>query len=345
MIFYLLSPNDQKVENFQNCTVAYNDIASYHPHGIKGYNDLDIRIKDASANNLNKQFDEPFYALWKIEEKNDRKAAIKRAQEIAKNDFNCVNYDHVNQCMSVCSGTDNCTGFFIDNPGKCCMITNPPLEYYRDRWNIPVDNTHVYGNAILNNLIKDSGKVVFTKVGSDGFNDVYNTDMSRKECHRLCPKCIIGKCPTNYRCTNLMADPRYDRTCLITNEDRYDETKGFMFDNENIPYLDSRYAINEFAWYNDLNTDPIINYPETHKIELTDRKVITPKEMNVTEHFDQWVNRNDCFDPETASDQMDFIATRGGNDPINLNSYYSRFQRVYPRTKRISADIVEENIN
>ncbi len=38
---------------------------------------------------------------------------------------------------------------------------------------------------------------------------------AKKKCIELCPKCIIGRCPKNYRCADITADPRYKNSCII----------------------------------------------------------------------------------------------------------------------------------
>jgi len=388
--------------------VAYNDVASYRPDRIRPFNDLAARISEAQADNgklFADQFDNTFYRLWEADENKEKDRVIQRAFDIKDSGKQCIDFEHVNQCMSVCTNTENCTGFYIDAPHKCCMMPDPPYVYSRHSYNKPINNIDKYGYRTLNELIRRAeaidGKIVFDYIRTDNGNDSYKVDMDREQCKTLCPKCIVGRCPKNYRCTNMTADPRYNYNCIITNEGRYDETSGHTFDSKSVPYLDSKYAINEYAGFDDLNTKPVLFIPPSERIQLDQNITPNAKELqtllgifdsnhvgphtfqnfapktnpltddkqnfkpnnsgcqkndkieasdtcNIVEGFDQflkkgydkWQNR-DCYDPEEASDNPDFIAVRGGNDPINLEGYWNRKNNPYFRKPTVTGKMIE----
>lgn len=345
VIILLFMNRNRPLETFANCSIAYNDLDTYKLNGIKGYNDLQTHVDYADSKNSNKCFDNSFYKEWQIDENLDKEMAFNRVKQIANSDLHCVNYNNVNQCMSVCSNTDDCTGFYIKESGKCCMLTNPSLANVNKK-----DRHHQLSNNIHNNLIKhqkdSDSKIIFNKIGSDGFNDVYTTDMNKNECKKLCPKCIMGRCPTNYRCTKLMANPATDHGCIIGNEDRYDENVGHTFDGPNIPYLNDKYAINEHAGFHDLLLDPHTKKNTSERLNIHENIVPSKEDIiksNTVEHFDQWVNRGECFDPEMASENAHFVAIHGGNDLLNLHGYYKCNRRQHPRNHTTTAnDILEQ---
>ena len=108
--------------------------------------------------------------------------------------------------------------------------------------------------------------------------------------------------------------------------------KIFVFDSDNIEYLDDQHAINEYAWVHD-SIAPAVTKPPSQKLVLNDRIVPTQRELQIAhdknipvhqivERFDSQVNR-DCFDPEIASESADFVAIHGGNDLVNMHGYLS----------------------
>jgi hypothetical protein len=266
--------------------VAYNDVASYRPDRIRPFNEAHRRVSMAQADNgnyINDMFDNTFYQLWLSDNQRERDLVANRASDISQSNLMCVDYDKINQCMSVCSNTDHCTGFYIDKPGKCCMMVDPPFEANRHSYDKLPDNIDYFSFRDINSLIRRAeetdGKIVFDYVRTDGGNKTYKVDISREECQKLCPKCISGRCPENYRCTNMTADPRYNYTCMITNEDRYDEKSGHTFDSPDIPCLEDQYGLNEYAGYNDQNDQPVLSIPQTYRLRLDDRIVPSKEDL------------------------------------------------------------------
>lgn len=218
------------------------------------YNNLNTKISLTDAKiSHNIPIDNSYYELWNQERIKEKNTQREKAIDILESGLQCVNYQNINQCMSVCSNTDSCSGFYIDNPNTCCMLLNPSLSTNHGLLNVPIDNTYQYANRDINIMVrnaeKSDGKLIFNKAGSDGFNNRYISNQSREDCKSLCPKCINGKCPEDYRCTNMISDPRYNQSCIITNEDRYDETKHKIFDNDQIPYLDDKYGLTDYPGY------------------------------------------------------------------------------------------------
>lgn len=170
-------------------------------------------------------------------------------------DTKCINFKNINQCMATCSRTDGCYNFYVDSPGKCCMIINPINKQIR-QGEIPISKNRfahiVANNKILNNE-QAKGKIIFNYYGTENnngiSNDKYVGNLTRSQCKSLCPKCITGRCPEDYRCVDMTADPRYNRSCMITNNNNYDENIGKYFDDQNIPYMDEIYGLVEYPGY------------------------------------------------------------------------------------------------
>lgn len=167
-------------------------------------------------------FDNSFQDLWKVTP--------------TQPDDKCINYKNINQCMTECSNNSNCIGFYKSGESKCCIMDK---TNYQQRT----------GRITLDDLIKDSrkeeNKIIFDKVG----NETYMVPLDRKNCKKLCEKCIIGQCPSNYRCSNLTADPRYNYSCIVTNRKGYNENSKILFDDDNIPYLDDLFGLNDYPGY------------------------------------------------------------------------------------------------
>lgn len=247
------------------------------------------------------------------------------------------------------------------------MMIDPPIDYDRDRYNRTPNNTYEYGQKTVNNMIRADGKkIIFDYVTNDNGNSAYRVDMNRKQCNKLCPKCIMGRCPEGYRCTNMTADPRYNQSCIITNEDRYNENTGDIYDADYIPHLDAIYALNQYAGYDDIDEDPVLMIPETDALTLTDEVVPSQKELrklnkkydrdhigpntfvdelnydiaqktlqkNITQEFE-------VYDAQKESDNMDVIATRGENDPVALSSYYKFANQPVTPKPRIKKEQIE----
>ena len=255
--------------------VAYNDEAKERTGFIRPFNDAGEEISTAQASSgamLNDQFDNSFYQLWMSDQNRERELINERVDEIRSDPNRCISYNNINQCMSVCGNTEDCVGFYLDGNNKCCMLTEPPYETNRHAYNRLPQNIDTFSQRTYNDLIKRAKltdeKVVFDKIRTDGGNNTFNVDVSRTECKAMCPKCIVGRCPENYRCTNLTSDPRYNYSCMITNQDEYDETKGRVFDSPNIPYLDEKYGLNEYAGYNPDIFRPVTELPDTYRKDV-----------------------------------------------------------------------------
>lgn len=254
--------------------VAYNDESKERSGFIRPFNDAGEEISTmqaASGAMLADQFDNSFYQLWISDQNLEREQINKRVEEIKNDPNRCIDYTNINQCMSVCGNTENCVGFYLDN-NKCCMLVEPPYVTNRHAYNRLPQNIDTFGQRTYNDLITRAkltdGKVVFDYVRNDSGNQTYKVDVSRAVCKSMCPKCIIGRCPENYRCTNMTSDPRYNYSCLITNQDEYDENKGHVFDGPQIPYLDEKYGLNEYAGY-DLNIfRPVTELPQTYRKDV-----------------------------------------------------------------------------
>ena len=320
--------------------LAFNDSGAYSPSMIRPYNESNFIVSSTEARagtDLATQFDNSFYQLWISDEAKEKAIVLDRANKIATEKKECINFKNVNQCMSVCAGTDYCSGFYMEAPDKCCMMTDPPYNANRHNYTNLPSNIDKFSKRTINKLIKRAektdGKIVFDHIRNDSGNHTFKANLDRKQCKSICPKCVIGRCPPNYRCINLTADPRYNYSCIITNDNRYDENTGLTFDNPNIPYMDEKYGLNEYAGYDLLNTKPVLTLPQDYTIELDDRIVPTEAELDAAfkkfakdhpgpdtkESFDEWVNR-DGYRPELESNNINFVATRGGNDPINLDA-------------------------
>uniref|UniRef100_A0A6C0LSS0 Uncharacterized protein n=1 Tax=viral metagenome TaxID=1070528 RepID=A0A6C0LSS0_9ZZZZ len=298
--------------------VAYNDAGVYRSDRIRPFNDVHSLISTAEMENglyLADEFDNTFYSLWETDEQREADRAMKRAEEIEKSKMDCLEFENVNQCMSVCTNTDHCVGFYINSPNTCCMLIDPPYVTNRHSYNKLPNNVDAFGRRTLNNLIRRAeatdNKIVFDYIRTDGGNHTYKVDMDRKECKKLCPKCIIGRCPPNYRCTNLTADPRYNYSCLITNEDRYDETTGQTFDSSSVPYLDEKWGLNEYADFDDDNTRSVLTIPPSNRYKIDDK--IVPNRIELDQIFAKYDANH--VGPNTY--QNDYPKLRGFDDIID----------------------------
>ena len=330
-----------------NTKVAYNDVAAYRPGGVHPFNISAKIISQTWATDpvVNADsFHNSYYDLWESDQRRESDLVGKKTEEIVRSKQNCVNFRNVNQCMSVCSGTPNCVGFYIDEPpdgirpGTCCMEVNPTYAANRHDYTRFPNELSMLGSRTIDKLIdrnkKTAGKLVFDYIRTDKGNGVYKADVTKQQCKNICPKCILGRCPENYRCTNLLSDPRYNHSCLIANEDRYDETKpGLQFDSPAVPYLDVKYQLNEYAAYERGNPPPILTVPETERYYLYDRILPTADELQSAfvafdeNHIGPYTF-NSSFDKkynvQLASQNLDELGTRGGNDPIGIASTHRR---------------------
>jgi len=331
--------------------LAYNDVAAYRPGGIHPFNISASIISQTQSESpvYNADiFDNSYYSLWESDQDKELSVITKRADDIVKTGANCIDFKNVNQCMSVCSNSPNCVGFYIDEPGvrgatgarpgKCCMMVNPPYAANRHSYDRLPNDLDTHSLRTINKLIErdreTSGKLVFDYIRTDSQNGTYKTDITREQCRNICPKCIMGRCPENYRCTNMNADPRYNFTCLITNEDRYNENKpGYQFDSPAVPYLDVKYQLNEYAGFNSNTEYPILRIPESERYYLADRILPTHDELQsaFTSYDENHVGPltyhasfNRDFNVQQESMNPDQIGIRGGNDPIGITSNFRR---------------------
>ena len=341
--------------------VAYNDMAAYRPGGVRPFNISDSIISQTQATDPvynADMFHNSYYDLWEQDLKATRDEVRDKTADILRSDATCVDFTNINQCMSVCSNSPNCKSFYINSvrdpktgQGKntCCMLVYPPYAANRHSYDGLPDNIDQFSFRTIGKLIKRDnlidGKMVFDHVRNDGGNRTYKVDLDRQTCKSLCPKCIMGRCPDNYRCTNMTADPRYNQACLITNEDSYNEKTGRTFDGPEIPYLDDRYQLNEYAGY-DSHTYPIFNIPESERYNLTDRVLPTFESDN--NFFSKYnvhkvgpatyhptFNKN--YNVKHESQNPAEIDIRGHNDPTNIEAHtragpYYKTNRVVPRS-------------
>ena len=350
--------------------VAYNDVVSYRRGQIRPSNEADSLVSEALAESDSfnaDMFGNTYYMLWQADKERELNATKKSAEEIVESGKNCIEFENINQCMSVCHDSAYCSGFYIDSPNRCCMMIDPPIDYDRDRYNRTPNNTYEYGQKTVNNMIRADGKkIIFDYVTNDNGNSAYRVDMNRKQCNKLCPKCIMGRCPEGYRCTNMTADPRYNQSCIITNEDRYNENTGDTYDADYIPHLDAIYALNQYAGYDDIDEDPVLMIPETDALTLTDEVVPSQKELRkLNKKYDRdhigpntfvdelnydiaqkTLQKNikqefEVYDAQKESDNMDVIATRGENDPVALSSYYKFANQPVTPKPRIKKEQIE----
>jgi len=354
--------------------VAYNDIGAQRRNDgrIRPFNESNILLSNAVAESSTFNadiFGNSYYQLWESDQKREAKTVRDRANEIMKTGVNCLDYKNVNQCMSVCDDMDTCNGFYIDSPGKCCMMVDPSYVENRNRYNKLPNNIDVYAQKTVNELIKhdnirNKGKVIFDYVKDDKGNGAYRVDMDRSQCKSLCPKCIMGRCPKNYRCTNMTADPRYNQSCIITNEDNYDESIGKTFDGPNIPYLDEKYGLDQYAGYDMDIEEPVLSYPKDYDFDLDAGIVPTPNRLDrIYKKYDDYhigpftygvdydidereeemylTKSIDNFSAKKDSESMDVIATRGGNNFTAIDAYKSH-QRPskYTQNNVVAKDII-----
>lgn len=327
-------------------TVAFDDLAAYNPGGIRPYNISDILISQTPATDPVVNADEfynSYYDLWDQEQKDVREQVRDKTADILDNNATCINFKNINQCMSVCSNSPNCKSFYINSlkdgrtgqgQNTCCMLIYPPYAANRHSYNGLPDNIDQFSYRTIGKLLKRDGlvegKMVFDHVRNDGNNRTYKVDLDRKTCKTLCPKCIMGRCPDDYRCTNMTADPRYNQACLITNNDLYDERIDRTFDGPDVPYLDARYQLNEYAGY-DSNTYPLLFVPESFRYNLTDHVLPTfEDDENFFQKYDvhqvgpktQHPVFDKSYNVKRESLNPAEVAVRGGNDPTNMSAYH-----------------------
>ena len=77
----------------------------------------------------------------------------------------------------------------------------------------------------------------------------------------------------------MTADPRYNYSCIITNEGRYNEKAGHIFDGPEIPYLDEKYALNQYAGYDSQNREPVLIKPDNYAFNLAENIIPSREEL------------------------------------------------------------------
>jgi len=200
----------------------------------------------------NEQPSNSYYELWNTERKLTGDYVANEAENIMQSGATCLSYDNINQCMSQCTSSDGCNGFYVSEPGTCCLTYNPKFDTRRtsmlDVPNSRLQDTYRSISDYIRNKQITEGKPVFEKIGGENIGDsMYRVPLDRKSCRSLCPKCVLGQCPRNYRCKDIQSDPRQNNGCIITNEDRYDETEGLTFDSDKLNFLNPQYQIQQDA--------------------------------------------------------------------------------------------------
>ncbi len=219
------------------------------------------------------QFDNSYYDLWQIDNTQQDRVITKRVEEIEKSGKDCYPYKNLNQCMSLCSKTKDCYGFSIKNKNSCCLLRQPEYQFKRYNYSdVPVNDEY---NAYERfNASRIPIKNTFFYYGTTDGNDSYGSNSDDKTCRNICPKCIYGQCPPNYKCANLLSDPKNQVKCVITNNNEYDEKAKRTFDNNKIKPLDAKFSNNMDAGYA-LNNPPIDNKSFISNIALEKNRQVT----------------------------------------------------------------------
>jgi hypothetical protein len=247
---------------------------------MRPWNDIQTMISYAQVLSpvVNEEhYDNSYFNLWRSDLATEAENIEKNAKALASDGDRCFNYQNINQCMTECNNTKYCVGFYVDkvptpapapdsgitptNPlgdvdGRCCLLESPPFDTDRHSYMLKPGNMSYDANNRFNNMIEARGldpayanKPVFKVFGNNQTNTTYTANIPFSQCQSYCPKCVRGKCPSDYRCVNVTTDPRIGNTCLITNEDRYDEQTGNTFDSSNIPYLNPSQARSAGSFY------------------------------------------------------------------------------------------------
>lgn len=168
-----------------------------------------VRWKDSdnlsSKNNYNSELsrnmnivnDNSYLDLW--ETNND---PIKKKTD-------CIEYELINDCMDKCTSMDNCIGFTMKN-NRCCMRL---LDKKRSTNDLLYPDIN-YALSEFNGLLLNDYDYKFDMIRNE---NTYRSNISKSECNKFCPKCVMGYCPTNYRCEKMLKDPRYNDSCIIVN--------------------------------------------------------------------------------------------------------------------------------
>lgn len=226
--------------------VARNELSNEKDiTALRPWNDVNTRTSMAQVNSpVIDDFDNNYFNLWKSDFKAERKAIADNIKALGADGDRCTSYENINQCMSKCTDTNFCVGFYTKDDNVCCMMEAPARPYGRYSYsdnNAKKKNIEVEANILFNEMVnKRAANKVWRLAGYDkDGRSIYGTDgKGIKECNELCPKCVNDRCPTGYRCRNLRleSDVNWGRNnkCMITNEDRYDEDAGNTFDGPEI---------------------------------------------------------------------------------------------------------------
>lgn len=324
----------EPVETFKSVS-TYQTVAPYQI-------DQALMLQQLERANGPNLYNNSYYDLWKAENKATGNLIRKKASDIISSGAACIPFQHVNQCMSECTGSTDCNGFYIDTPstdekpGQCCLMFKPKFEHKRtnmlDVPNSRLQDTYQTISDYIRRQKLSEGKAIFDKVGRENGDSVYRSDISRSDCRSLCPKCVLGQCPRGYRCKDIRSDPRKNYNCLITNEDRYDENEGLLFDSDKISFLN-----NYFANRQDAGIDP--SQPEPYDELVFDRESLRnkfPREKLVYNDIDGYSDIDHMYEQQDLwknSPSSQFLARVGldrlkGNVPnVNLESYQRYLKR------------------
>jgi hypothetical protein len=214
------------------------------------FNDFNQRLSYtelASSSDINSSFDNSYFQLYGMEQEHGLKRTQKEIAELKRLGVDTYPYKNVNECFSRCSRDKSCYGVDVANK-KCTLIRQPPFDYERYSYNDSVNNQPYEIYQQFNHVRKPHG-TIFYYYGTEDGNDAYGGALSPKQCLSECPKCQLGKCPKDYRCTNVRTDPKNGIECVITNKNSYDEKSDRMYDDPTIKAIPSSDRINTDAKY------------------------------------------------------------------------------------------------
>jgi hypothetical protein len=226
------------IENNNPKTSDINTIlepSNYNNKIYRPFNDIQQRMSMAQINNpivTSNNYDNSFFNLWKTDFESELKTIINDAKDLGEKGNICIPFKNINQCMTKCTTGQFCTGFYLNhdkNPNKCCFINEPPYNYARHTYDEELKNIDFNSHKMFVKNIKNNNKnIVFNKNGYEYDNSMYLSNISEKNCLKLCPKCKMNKCPPSYRCKNIKFNEN-DKSCVITNEDYYDENNNRLY--------------------------------------------------------------------------------------------------------------------
>lgn len=293
----------QSIDNLESIAASTNA-------GIVPYDAVDSTF--VSTDN----FDSSYWKMWRGDVVSDYKKVVERSNEIIDNKENCIDFINVNQCMSQCQNSKDCTGFYVSQPNTCCMLIDPNSQYQRTMMAAPFNNLNRDAQKLVNSLARNSSMKypVFNKLDTLDQNSRWTVPMNKEQCFSICPKCIYGRCPQNYKCVNVTANVQKAQNCIITNQDKYNENTGFMFDSDDVPYLNPNYQLNQYAGYDDLRRDPVTD-------KLMHYELIGPDVIG--DAFD-FAKKDDMSQIGLLANDSEYIAIRGENAQKEIGGYSIR---------------------